>query len=251
MKKIRDEVNFRDLGGYKTKDGKVVKKGLIYRSGSLNYMNENEIAFLNELHLKRVVDYRSELETNNYPDPVIDGAIRIEKSMVLNEAGEPVDFSPRGMRRTGEAGQEQLQRLKNYYNKLPFKNAAIQTTFEELLKENVPLVFHCASGKDRTGLAAILILLLLGVSEEDAKEDYLLSNKYRKKILEKTLKDIDKASEPELHELMLMFDGVSENTFNIIISTIKNKYETFEEFFLEEYNIDEKKLKQLRNFYTE
>ena len=250
-KRFRDVLNFRDLGGYKTSDNKTVKYNLIYRSSSLGFMNSEELEVLKDLKINTILDLRSNLETSTYPDPSIGEIKRIEKALVISGDKVAIDFSLKGMRQSGEKGIEQLHKLTAYYNKLPFGNEAIQVLFDELLNENIPLLFHCASGKDRTGLAAILILLALGVSEEDVKENYLLSNEYRKSILEETLKDIDKDKEPELYELMLMFDGVSENIFEIIINTIHNKYDSYNEYFEKEYVLDESKLKKLKDLYTE
>ena len=82
---------------------------------------------------------------------------------------------PEGMNRIGEGGREQLALLKNYYARMPFNNQAFRILFEHIQKGDVPILIHCASGKDRTGVACMLILLALGVDREIVLEDYLFN----------------------------------------------------------------------------
>ena len=250
MEGFRDVLNFRDLGGYRTKDGRIIKEGLVFRCGSPGIMNDEEFNKLKEMNFHTILDLRSEKEIEVHPYPDIENTIKLQKSGVVSKSGESIDFSPSGMRKNGEEGREQLNKLKAYYEEIVFGNNSFKVLFEELLESHTPFLFHCASGKDRTGLAAILFLLALNVDEEVIKQDYLLSNKYRKEVLDKTLKDIDKEKNPEMYELMTMFDGVTENTFNIIMNSIHDKYDSVEDFLLNEYDLDEEKIERLRALYT-
>lgn len=249
--KFRDFINFRDFGGYKTKDGRVIKSGLVFRSASPGFMNEEEFQELINMNFHTIFDLRSESEIKIHPYPDTEGTIKLQNSGVVSKNGESIDFSPAGMRRTGSAGYEQLRKLQGYYENIALGNHSFKVMFQELLQDHVPILIHCAAGKDRTGVASILFLLALGVDEETARYDYLLSNKYRKEILDETLCNIDKEKTPELYELMLMFDGVSENIFNAIIESIHAHYPTIEEFFEKEYDLDEFALETLRNKYLE
>ena len=75
------------------------------------------------------------------------------------------------------------------YKQMPFGNPAYHELFRLLEEHRVPLLFHCTCGKDRTGIAAMLVLLALGVSREDAIADYMLTNVYRKAIIDKFMQD--------------------------------------------------------------
>ncbi|MBR2067128.1 MAG: tyrosine-protein phosphatase [Solobacterium sp.] len=247
---FRKRINFRDLGGYPTKDGSTTKYGLVYRSASVGLMDEEEFSILEQMDIKTIIDLRSEAEIQEFPYAEVKGAKKLEKCALVTEEGKSIDFSPNGMRRSGKDGLEQLNKLRNYYQHVCFHNASFQLFFDILLKEEVPVLFHCASGKDRTGLMAMMFLLAMDVDEEYIRKDYLLSNIMRKEILEKTLEGIDPKEEPILYELMLMYDGVSENIFDVTMQSITNKYPTREAFFKEEYGLDETKLKQLRLLYT-
>ena len=251
LETFRRSLNFRDLGNYKTKDNKRTKSGLIYRCSSLKFMNEEELEAFKKMNFKTIIDLRSELEVTTYPDPQIPGAHTLEKSALVSEEGKSIDFSPKGMLKMGKEAEEQLEKLKYYYGRIIFQNHAFDVIFDELLEGNTPLMFHCATGKDRTGLAAIVVLLALNVEIEDVKYDYLLSNEYRKEILEEHLKDIDKDKEPELYELTTMLYGVSENNFDVAMQSVYEKYETREEYLEKEFNLDKDKLQRLRDLYTE
>lgn len=251
MKGYRRVINFRDLGGYKTRDGRITKKGLVFRSASPGFMSDKEFERFTNMNFHTILDLRSEAEIKMHPYPAIKGTKKLEKSGVVSKSGQSIDFSPNGMRKTGKAGKTQLNKLRGYYKEIVFGNKSFKIMFKELLEGHVPFLFHCATGKDRTGVAAILFLLALNVDEKIVRKDYLLSNQYRKKVLENTLKDIDKEKDPELYELMTMFDGVSENIFDIVINSIYEKYDSIEEFFLKEYNLNKEKLAILKEKYTE
>ena len=210
---LRKTLNFRDLGGYPTKDGRIIKKGLFYRSGGIFLFNEEELEFFKKLGIHTIFDLRTSEEIEEKPNPRLEGINYIQFSGIMSEIGKGIDFSPTGMRRIGKEGQEQYQLLKQYFTGMPYENKAIQLFFQQIKEGHVPIVFHCASGKDRTGITAMLLLLLLGVSDEVAFEDYMLSNEYLKENLERELNDKKEhiQKNPEAEELLTMMEGVSEN----------------------------------------
>lgn len=248
---FRDRINLRDLGGYRSKDGRVIKKGYFYRSAGLSYMNKSEINEFKQLKIHTILDLRSDKEILAHPDPTIEGTNYIQYSGVITKTQEQIDFSPNGMRQTGEAGLKQLEILTTYYQEIPFENRALQKMFDEILLEHVPLLFHCASGKDRTGIAAMALLMALGVEEQTILEDYLLSNEYRKNMIYRALEGIDQEKDPIMYELVLRMEGVSENTFHTTIDAIYHKYSSFEEYLEKEYQLDEEKIQYLRDTYLE
>jgi len=161
--RFRDKLNFRQLGGYVTTDGRSVKENVFYRSGAPFRMNESEIEVLKELGLAAIMDLRSNEEILQRPDPEFPNILMIKHSGTVSEGGEEINFSSEGMNRIGEGGKEQLALLKKYYARMPFNNQAFRILFEHIQKGDVPILIHCASGKDRTGVACMLILLALGV----------------------------------------------------------------------------------------
>mgnify|MGYP002709235451 CR=1 FL=1 len=166
--------NFRDMGGYKTRDGKIVKWGKIFRSGTLEELHAADISYLGSSGIKTVIDLRSETEKNAAPD-------RLPSSVIQ----KPVDIE------TGDLGINDLIQMvlggdenvvTDYFIDLNKKLVLdYQDEYKELFKmiqekENLPLVFHCTAGKDRAGFAAALLLSALGVERDVVLEDYLLTN---------------------------------------------------------------------------
>lgn len=160
--------NFRELGGYPSVDGRHVKYGHFYRGGTLHDLKSDEDrARLDGLGLKLVLDFRSTGECRVSPDYVPDGAGYCQISAMRYDNGDEVDFSPEGMKRVEKEfaflnDLSIIDSLKSYYARMPFNNPAFQAVFDALENEDVPLLFHCTSGKDRTGVGAMLILLALG-----------------------------------------------------------------------------------------
>ena len=251
--RFRDKLNFRQLGGYMTTEGKTVKDNIFYRSGAPFFMSQSEIETLKQLGLCAIMDLRSNEEISQRPDPELPNILMIKHSGAISEGGEEINFSSEGMNRIGEGGREQLALLKNYYACMPFNNQAFRILFEHIQKGDVPILIHCASGKDRTGVACMLILLALGVDREIVLEDYLLTNVYRRGAIQKKLeedKDIILAH-PEREELDRMTFGVTEEIGKIVLDAIFNKYGSVETYFEKEFHINRNEIQRLRSLYTE
>ena len=100
--------------------------------------------------------------------------------------------------------------------------------------------------------AAILILLALGVDEETAMYDYMLTNEYRKEYIESFKKDFPLTKlDGELAGMLLAYEGVTYTNADYSLKRIKEKYENYDEYFEKEYNLDKDALQRLRDLYTE
>lgn len=180
---IDGALNFRDLGGYSSDDGRHVRWGLMYRSAQLDRLTDNGIKQLADLGIKTVVDLRFTEETLRYP--TFTEAVPNAEILSWHDEAEG-DLSARSelMRNSWRDSLESKDPAKvretmrvNYPQKLYTHQVIYRKMLLRLLEGNVPLVFHCAAGKDRTGVAAALILSLLGVSNEQIISDYLLTQK--------------------------------------------------------------------------
>lgn len=251
--KFRDHINFRDLGGYKSQDGRRIKPGLLYRSGGLYLFDQEETEYFLSLGIKYIMDFRTKEETEAHPDPVFPGIEMIRHSGLTTKGGDEIDFSPIGMSKIGKDGIDQLQKLREYYRNIPFDNDAFKNLMAMIVSGEVPLVFHCYTGKDRTGVFAIVLLLALGIDEETVMRDFMLSNYYHRDALVRALTDnADKFEEhPEVKELLTMWFGVSEDIGRSVIQEINTRYGSKEEYFLREYGLDEDAIWNLRDAYLE
>jgi protein-tyrosine phosphatase len=162
--------NVRDLGGYAAGTGRQVKWGLLFRAGDLYEPSDGDLALLEKKGIRTIVDFRGEQEAAHAPDCKI---ATVKKAVVLPlDAGNMMDLGrvERGV--SGETLMEELYRILADEGRPQYRE------FFKIIsdKENAPLLFHCSAGKDRTGLAAALILSALGVDRELIYQDYVLSH---------------------------------------------------------------------------
>lgn len=171
--------NFRDIGGYKTKDGKTVKWGQIYRSDKLSELTDDDYAELTNRNIQQVIDFRSDGERltaqtdwrgEDVPD-IIELSIGGSAAGWSNKLGKQLrsgDFTGADIRAT----------FIDMYGAIPLDNTAQYRDMFDLLvdTDNRPVVIHCTSGKDRTGIGTVLILSALGVPRDTIITDFLLTN---------------------------------------------------------------------------
>lgn len=132
---------------------------------------------------------------------------------------------------------------------MAFENPAYQRLFELLLRNDGNIYFHCTAGKDRTGVAGFLIMMALGMDEEDAVKEYLLSNKYLKQGTDDLAGQLNIPEKyRQMCELLL---GVQEDFIRLTISSIQRKYNGYDEFFESEYKMDKEKRNRLIEIYCE
>ncbi len=256
MAGFRHEHNFRELGGYKTKDGRTVKKGMFYRSGALAFMDERELAAVERLGLKSVIDLRSTIEHVTFPDPPIDGATNYHYSAMNDNDLNEIDYSSRKMilMALKEPGLNKMESFgKHMYAHVAFDNDAYYKMFRLMLKERVPMLFHCTQGKDRTGIAAMLILLLLGVDDETILDDFELTNKYRRELIKNqmsTFKILSRLSR-NVRTFLWVKEGVYRSFCEYALQSIRKSYPDLESFFKEEYDLSREDIRKLRDLYLE
>ena len=166
--------NFRDLGGYRTADGGITAWGQIFRSDSLHKLTTSDMAALDRLGIRLVYDLRGDDERTAHPNPI--------DSIQLAVIGQPRD-GERGTIDSAafKAASDGERLLRDLYIGMLLHSAPL---FGQLLTgladaRNRPAVFHCHAGKDRTGVVAALLLLALGVAEDDVLDDYELTRHYR------------------------------------------------------------------------
>lgn len=245
--------NFRELGGYKGYQGKTVKYGAFFRAPALcQIKTENDLRLFRSLGVKHIFDFRSQYERSAHPDPVFEGIAAHNIAATLTKQGEEMNFDLPSILNSGEQGvAEMLQSVSDGYKILPFKNPAYINLFEKIKAFETPVLFHCTAGKDRTGVAAALILLMLGVSEGDVFNDYLLTNDSRKASISALIGSyghlLEDAAEAE--KFIKMIAGVEADNLKLSLDEIKKQYGSYESYFNTEYGIDEEKLLAIREKY--
>ena len=166
--------NFRDLGGYPTGDGQLVRWGHIFRSGALTYLTATGRLQLAALGIQTICDLRATSERNRESGS---GQATNLRSLHWDYDFESVSLREILRRADARTADGMRASMLDLYRRLPSLFVApYAALFDQLAQGALPLVFHCAAGKDRTGLAAGLILTGLGVSREVVLEDYALTN---------------------------------------------------------------------------
>jgi protein-tyrosine phosphatase len=167
--------NFRDLGGYPAADGRTVRWGMLYRSGVMNGLTDADYRYLDGLGIKTVCDFRSTVERKDEPTQWRASAVDYRfrdyddaSSSVLRTALTAPDLTGAKVAATmTELYGGMLDRFSAHYTDM----------FDQLVAGKAPLTFNCSAGKDRTGIAAGLLLSALGVPREVILQDYALSEK--------------------------------------------------------------------------
>ena len=173
--------NFRDLGGYAGLDGRRVRARRLFRSDHLGALTADDAQRMRGLRVARVLDLRGVNERAAQPCAVSEVTVHslsIEPTIVQRIAG----LVSVGERLTQQdVGALMQETYRGFVRNSTHRFAEL---FEHMLREDdTALVFHCTAGKDRTGFAAALIHLSLGVSYEDTLRDYMLTNERQSRQL--------------------------------------------------------------------
>ena len=235
---IKGQKNFRDLGGIITTEGKSIKWGMIFRSGELNRLSDDDVKYMASMNIEELIDFRTDEEKANAPDKLPEG-INI-KNIVVDE---------------GVYSREQMVEWLIAEDSMAFDTMLVhankvfvtdaQSEFSSFLKElenGKRLVFHCSAGKDRAGYATVLFLSALGVDKETIIKDYLASNEYNAEWIEGTIQYINSIGmNGELLRPSLI---VKREYIEEAYSIIDNKYGGMDEY-LKLLGVDKEKLKSL------
>ena len=238
--------NTRELGGYKTEDGRSLKWGVLYRSDKLSELTDSDQEYLLQLGIKRVIDFRSSEEKQNEPDQLpstlkyiempieADGAIRPKVEAILKgDLNEDVGAI------LVETNKEFISDFSGVYKGF----------IESLIENQEPTLFHCTAGKDRAGFAAALVLLAVGVPEKIVIEDYMKTNKYTEETIQDYINKINLYSLGSVDaEILRPLLGVEERFIRAALDEIKQKYGSVENFIRDELKIRDESIIKLKNF---
>ncbi|MHC5228124.1 tyrosine-protein phosphatase [Enterococcus sp. LJL99] len=261
--------NCRDLGGYSTEDGKLTKWGMFYRSDAPDHLSQEDITYLEQMSFFSVVDLRSPAEIALRPGKSINERVHYNfdpNAEVAKQASEsPAEKSAKDQAKVEklvqlaqtQTGKDQLvlmqQQMVGQMNELVVSaeaKEAYKNFLKIILAEEVPILFHCQGGKDRTGWAAAILLGLLGVDKTTIYEDYLLTAIY---------------NQPRNQSRMAIYEQYTDNSFvlNYLASlqqtkksyldsafeAMEQKYGTMETYAVRALGISVEDCKKLRRMY--
>jgi len=228
--------NFRELGGIKSKDGRVIKNGFFYRGGPLLSANDVEKQEIDKLKLKEILDFRGVGEGNIYEKLYNSKNTHYQKVPALANV-KLLDDDSLDLTVDSSLSKEELQ-MYEVYKGIFFNNDAFKLGVDYIKNNKTPIYFNCSAGKDRTGTFATLILLILDVSEDEIYKEYEKTNEW----LKKQYKDYDQI--PSINK-------VNRKWLKAGLNEINKKYKTIENYLEKEYGIDSKKREEIKNYYLE
>ena len=258
--------NARQLGGYETADGRHVKRDVLLRTAKLSDAPSEELAALKDIyHLGVVVDFRTLAEREGAPDPEIDGVDNIVLDVLDESSRTGAGAAIAGIYENGgaEPAEVMLNIIRSgcvserMYADMAFDPAAEKgfRDFFRILLENggkKAVLWHCSGGKDRTGAAAVLLLLALGVNKETALRDFELTNEFlREKIAYMESRAAELTDAPEEIAWVKDLTGVNRKYMEKLLDTLEEKYGSQERYLTEGLGLDRAELEQLREMYLE
>lgn len=263
--------NLRDLGGYLNRNGRMVKWGLIYRSDALDHLSEVDITYLKKMKISSIIDFRSPEEMKHNPDIYVNEryhylfdphAETAKNASAIPSKKEKIDKDEEKVRRLEklaqtDSGKKQLIQMQNQMvdqmQQLVLSEHA-KRAYTQFLKvlicEEVPTIFHCQGGKDRTGWAAAIVLGLLDVDKKTIYEDYLLTNIYNEARNEKRMAIYQQYTN---NTFVLDYLGSLQKTLEKYLDSafqaMESHYENMEQYAKQALGLTDQEIEKLRRVY--
>ena len=234
--------NFRDIGGYLTKEGKKIKKGIYFRTGRQDRMSEKDLAELKNLKISTQIDLRK-------PEEILDQGKGPLENMGADYINIPI---------IPDGGSDQLSRLvgdtgisgKRYLGYLEFGPESWLKIFEILAnKDSLPLVLHCTAGKDRTGVLTAFLLSVLGVDRDLIEADYKLTNLDTERQAD-FIENSGGFPEGVDREAMILAAGVPEDAMKVFLDGVESRWGSVLGY-LEEIGITKNQMNAIRDNFLE
>lgn len=259
--------NARELGGYQTKDGKTVRRGVLIRTGVLTDASAEEInSLIQDYHLSAIIDMRASYELAEEPEPQFDGIAQynfriMDEQMMAGRAAAVSDILTdpnadpiKRMMSILEAGvisdQMYVEFLQGETGKAGFRDF-----FRVLVEtpEGNAVLWHCTNGKDRTGVAAMLLLGVLNVDEETIMADFMLTNEFFEAEISGMRKQLESFIQDKalLEELLVINRGVYAPYMQNAIDYIKSNYGDIPGYVKSELGLTDDDIAKLQRLYTQ
>jgi protein-tyrosine phosphatase len=235
-----------------------VRTGVLFRSTALDRLDADDTAALTDLSIRCVVDFRTATERTNQPDRTPPGARELVEDVLADsqiaapaqmqaffrEPSQAVAFLTSGR------GDDAMRSAYREFITLPSARAGLGAFYRLLLDDaDLPVLYHCTTGKDRTGWATAALLTLLGVSEDDVYREYLLTNEQLLPALEPLFQRFAAHGAPR--ELLIPVLGVDRSYLDTSFAELRAEYGTIERYFSDGLGITEAEQQQLRDKLVE
>lgn len=263
--KLTGTFNTRDLGGYLTESGKMIKKRRLIRSDDLFKLTSKDISILsNVYHLNTIIDFRNSNERRKRPDKIIPGAkyyvltpddeTAVIASSSLNDDRKKIDR----LLKLNREGKLKIDKngLKN--GMINFvKEKRSQKLYRKMLdlciaRNDAVVLEHCRGGKDRTGYGTALILLALGVDQEIVVQDYLMTAHYNKERNERRMNEYRQYTQDQaILDYLASAMETREDVIRAGLNEMKRLAGTPVNYIEQVLGFDSEKIAYMRQMYLE
>lgn len=255
--------NTRDLGGIPTREGHVIRKCRLIRSGTLSKCTANDMELLTKQHhLHTVIDLRTDAERAESPDPAIDG-VRFFHNPILSNTmlgitregqsrmNSLTDMIMEFMKDVGDDPGKKMGRIYPIMVTDEFCLKQLSHFFHILLEqEDGAILWHCTAGKDRVGTTTALLLTALGVDREMIMQDYLLTNTCLLPETEAMIRTItSKTQDPRIAETVRILNGADRSYLEAVFTETEKQCGSTEKFLEEKLGLTSEKIDLLHRKY--
>lgn len=253
--------NTRDLGGFPVADGRRIKYGKLIRSGRLYKLPKFTRSYLENTGVTTVIDMRIERERLDYPDSNLNGAKHVVLPLVITEAAG-ITYT----KSLTKVWREESKRIANefgtadaymfdVYERILFDERSQKTLkefFDLVIADENCILWHCSAGKDRTGIAAMLLEAVLGADEELIVKDYVITNKFQrnKRVFQKAglfVLPVARDFKRILYALMIAKPEYIKHA----IEKVKERYGSIVEYCKQALGLTDENIEFLKNKYLE
>ena len=250
--------NTRDLGGMKTADGRMIKSGMLIRSGHLSEITQGDAKALENM-VSVIVDLRSESERAEKTDVVIPG-VTYYAFPVLNSLAAGITKDEQSNRNLFSnfvlKPKEAKEYMCNMYRSFA-ENESIPEAYGAFLKilmqeHNRAVLWHCTAGKDRAGIASVLVEEILGIPRDEIVADYLKTNDYIKadiEFLTAFVKGKLCMDNPVADESLQYLFGAEEEYIGTFYKAVEEKYGSMEKYISCALKVGEEEIGVLKKMY--
>ncbi|MFE9933508.1 tyrosine-protein phosphatase [Streptomyces sp. NPDC005533] len=253
---LQGAVNVRDIGGYRTWTGGRVRQGLVYRSDALSKLTDADVTTVSGLGLTKVVDFRIPMELQ------YDGADRLPSGLTATSrpvsdlglygtlvgaiaSGDPV--TQEQMLGGGRA-EAYMRDIYRTFVTGPENRAQFAATLREIADGGQgPFLYHCTSGKDRTGWMSYVLLRALAVPEDTAARDYLASNTFRAAYDARLRAGLKQSGRMQNPDLLIPLQEVRQDYLDAATARMEADYGSFYGYLTDGLGLDLRTLAKLQD----
>ena len=258
--------NFRDVGGYRTENGQMIRRGLLYRSAHLNTPTPEDRRQLAALGIRYEIDLRSEQERKDQPSRWDAPAPR-----VLTPFTYPGEGQANGTAGNGSSSQINVAAMtakfmspsasaddlnetmrKNYADMIVNNAPDMGVVLRDLSTEDAPALIHCTGGKDRTGQTVAILMTILEVPRDQVYQEYLKSNDSLQTWYEQTSAKLKAAHQPVIsYDVFRARSGANRPWLEVAFASIDSHYGSFDQYVRDGLKLSPEDINRLKAKYLQ